>query len=395
MILTEKIKTFIKDHENDNIHTLILQSGRYPEIDIPLAIRQIEGRQIAKAKFPEWYANDNILYPAHLSLEQSSSEYTARYKAGLVCGESFTDITGGMGIDFYYIAQKFKKNTYVEQQPELAHIANQNFNELRLHNFEAKNQDGIEHLKSMLPVDLLYIDPARRRDDGKKTFRIEDCTPNIIEIEDLIGQKSRKAMIKLSPMLDISLAIKSIVNITDIHIVSHNNECKELLFIKDNVSINVNVNLHCVNINKDKTDIFTFSKEEEDHASVTYTSEPGKYLYEPNASVMKAGAYKSITRLFSIDKLHINSHLYTSDIFHPGFQGRSFIIEQICPFSRNGIKEQLTDIKQANISVRNFPLSAQELKKKLKINDGGDLYIFATTLANEKKVLLLCRKAGK
>lgn len=395
MILTEKIKEFVKDHENDNIHTLALQSDRYPEIDMPLAIRQIGGRQMAKSKLPEWYANDNILYPKHLSLEQSSSEYTARYKAGLVNGQSFADITGGMGIDFYYIAKKFSKATYVEQQPELALIAKHNFKALGLDNYEVKNEDGIEYLKSMPLVDLLYIDPARRSDAGKKIFRIEDCTPNIVEIESLIEQKSKQTMIKLSPMLDISLALKSMKNISDVHIISHNNECKELLFVKDNVNTCTATNLHCVNIRKDKVDVFTFSKEEEDQASVKYASELGKYLYEPNASIMKAGAYKSITRLFQSDKLHVSSHLYTSDTFYSGFHGRSFVIEQVCPFSKNGIKEYLANIKQANISVRNFPLSAQELKKKLKINDGGDLYIFATTLSDEKKVLLICHKAGE
>jgi len=244
-------------------------------------------------------------------------------------------------------------------------------------------------------VDLLYIDPARRDDIGKKIFRIEDCTPNILEIEALIEQKSRRTMIKLSPMLDITLASGSLRNISDIHIVSHNNECKELLFIKDNENKVGQINLHCINIKKEGTDIFTFTKEEESNISIDYTSQVGKYLYEPNTSIMKAGAYKSISKQFALHKLHISSHLYTSDILYDDFHGRTFQVEQVCPFSKNDIKQYLSGIKQANIAIRNFPLSVQELRKKLKINDGGSIYIFATTLANDKKVLVICRKPDK
>jgi hypothetical protein len=395
MILTTELKEFVKSHENDDIHTLALQAHRFPDIDFALAIQQIKGRQIAKTKIPEWYKNEDIIYPKHLSLEQSSSEYTARYKASLFSGQSFADITGGMGIDFYYIAQRFSNSTYIEQQEELASIANHNFTVLGLNKATIKNEDGVDYLKTMSTVDLLYIDPARRDDVGKKIFLIEDCTPNILEIETLIEQKSRYAMIKLSPMLDITLASGSLKNISDIHIVSHNNECKELLFIKNNEIKVEQTKLHCVNINKEGIDIFTFTKEEESNASINYTSQVGKYLYEPNASIMKAGSYKSIIKQFVLNKLHISSHLYTSDTLYDDFHGRIFQVEQVCSFNKNDIKQHLSGIKQANIATRNFPLSVQELRKKLKINDGGSTYIFATTLANDKKVLIICRKSDK
>lgn len=391
MTFSDAFKQFIEEHENDDIHDLILHAARYPDIDIPQAAQQIAGRQIAKLKMPEWYRNKDILYPGHISLEQSSSEYTARYKAGLTEGKSFADITGGMGIDFYFISKKFKQTVYVEQQAELAYIANHNFNNLGIKDYEIRNEDGIEYLKSMSPVDVLYIDPARRSNTGKKVFRIEDCTPDIIELENLLEQKSKRTMIKLSPMLDISLALKSLRNISDIHIISHRNEVKELVFIKDNINKATETRLHCVNIKKDKTDIFSFTKEEE-QACISHVSQLGKYLYEPNASIMKAGAYKSITHIFPVNKLHVNSHLYTSDTLITDFQGRSFIIENVCSFNKNEIRQCLSGIKQANISTRNFPLNPQELKKKLKINDGGNLYIFATTLADERKVLIVCKK---
>jgi len=392
MIFSDEFKGFVIDHENDDIHDLILHAGRYPHIEIPLAAQQIAGRQIAKLKIPEWYQNKDIIYPKHISLEQSSSEYTARYKARLISGESFADITGGMGIDFYFISKKFKHAVYVEQNAELADIAGRNFESLGLKNSEVYNQDGIEYLNSMSPVDLLYIDPARRTDTGRKVFRIEDCTPDILELQSLIEQKSKQTMIKLSPMLDISLALKSLRNISDIHIISYMNEVKELLFIKDNINPVTTTRLHCVNIKKEKTDIFSFTKAEEEQTLIKYASRPGRYLYEPNASIIKAGAYKIITNLFPINKLHISSHLYTSDTLITGFQGRTFLIENICYFNRKDMKQYLSAIKQANISTRNFPITSQDLKKRLKINDGGNLYIFATTLADNQKVLILCKK---
>lgn len=394
MILSHELKNFIKDHENDDIYSLALQAGKYPDIDLPSAIQQIAGRKAAKFKLPEWYKNNDIIYPKHISLEQSSSEYTARYKASLFSGKCFVDITGGMGIDFYYIALNFDNATYVEQQTELADIAKQNFESLNLKNVTVINEDGTVYLNSMPDVDLLYIDPARRDNIGKKVFRIEDCTPNIIELQDIITQKSRYTMVKFSPMLDISQALNSLDNISDIHIISHNNECKELLFIKNNKEEKDTVHLHCINIKKEETDTFSFTREDENNISIGYTSELGKYLYEPNASIMKAGAYKSITSIFPMYKLHSNSHLYTSDRLYTDFQGRIFSIEQTCSFNKNDIKKCLSTIRQANITTRNFPLSVHELKKKLKINDGGEIYLFATTLANDKKVLIICRKVS-
>lgn len=389
-MISATLNEFVKEHENDDIHVLALRAIQYPEIDMQLAIRQITGRQIAKEKIPGWYINENILYPKHLSLEQSSSEKTARYKANLVDGERMVDLTGGMGVDFSFLATRFKQAVYVEQQTELTEIATHNFKELGLANVTVKNTDALSYLQEAAPADLIYIDPARRDTTGRKTVSIEDCTPNILEFENLLDKKGKLTMIKLSPMLDISLALKSLSDISDVHIVSHNNECKELLFIKRKT--NGETRYHCVNIQKEKTDILSFTREQEEKTAIGYKPQIGKYLYEPNASITKAGAYKYLSTYYNIDKIHPNSHLYTSDSLISDFHGRSFIIENVCSLNKKDVKQHLQNIKQANITTRNFPLSVQELRKRTGLKEGGEIFIFATTLANEKKVLLICKK---
>lgn len=392
MKLTPEIKQFIEEHENDDINKLALQSKRYLDLDIPFIIKQISGRQIAKNKIPSWYNNDDILYTKHLSLEQASSEATAKYKADLHQGESMVDLTGGMGVDFSFIAHRFEKATYVEQQQELAEIAAHNMSALGLNHTVVKNEDSVEYLKNMGHVDLIYIDPARRDSVGRKTVSIEDCTPNLKDIDELLAERASTTMIKLSPMLDITSAMRDIKNIADIHVVSVNNECKELLFIKQK-SPSTKTDIHAVNIKNDNTsDHFLFSKEEEEQLNIQYTDRLGKYLYEPNSSIIKAGGYKSIADRYSLRKLHRNSHLYTSDEFLPDFHGRKFEVTTIFTLNKKDLKEYLKNISQANITVRNFPLSVEEIRKRTKLKDGGDVYIFASTLADEKKVLILCRK---
>ena len=393
MILSSDIKQFVEKHENDDVKALALQSKRYPDIDIHFAIRQIVGKQIAKNKIPTWYKNNDIIYPKHLSLEQASSEATARYKMQLCEGKSMVDLTGGMGIDFSFLATRFQKSTYVEQQQELVDIAAHNMAALELRNAIVIHRDSTSYLAEVEKVNLIYIDPARRDSAGKKAVLIEDCVPNLKDIDDALEEKADTIMIKLSPMLDISLAVKTIKHIVDIHIISVNNECKELVFVKKS-GINQSPTIHSINIlNNNQTDIFTFSKENEEQLVIEYTNEAGKYLYEPNSSIIKAGAYKSIAKRFSLKKLHISSHLYTSDTLCSDFPGRRFVIENTITLNKKDIKTYLSGISQANITTRNFPLSVQEIRKRTKLKDGGDTYIFATTLADEKKILFLCKKA--
>lgn len=390
-MISSRLIDFVNEHEHDDIHMLALHSNLYPEIDIQQAIQQIKGRKIAKDKIPSWYKNQKIVYPKHLSLEQCSSEQTACYKASLVKGNSMVDLTGGLGVDFSFLSTKFRDAVYVEKQSELTDIAINNFRELGLNNTSVVNADAIEYLEAMPAVDLIYIDPARRDSIGKKVVHIEDCTPNIIEIEHLLDTKAQQTMIKLSPILDITLALRSLSYVTDVYIISSNNECKELLFIKKKSGDELQY--HCVNIHKNGIDDFSFRKVQEEDAAVSYATEPGTYLYEPNSSILKAGSYKYIAEYNELEKLHPNSHLYTSDKLHTDFQGRKFQIEQVCTLGKKDINKYLQGIKHANIATRNFPLSVAEIRKKTKLEDGGDIYIFATTLMNEKKSLLICKKA--
>lgn len=383
--------SFVEEHENDDIHKLALQADRYPQIDIQQAIQQIQGRRIAKDKIPSWYNNKGIVYPKHLSLEQSSSEYTALYKSSLVEGTTLTDLTGGLGVDFSFLSAKFKQATYVEKQAELVKLAEHNFKALDLNNITVVNEDAVAYMDKMGKADWIYLDPARRDMSGNKTVRIEDCMPNLIEIEQLLDAKGDQVLVKLSPMLDISLVLKSLRGISDVHIVSVNNECKELLFIKNKEDNNI-LTYHCVNIRKNYTDVFSYIKEQEDATQITYASQLGKYLYEPNASLIKSGAYKTVAQRYNINKLHPNSHLYTSDQYLEDFNGRGFRIELVCSFNKKNSKDYLSGMKYANIATRNFPLSPEEIKKRLKVRDGGDTYLFATTLANDKKIIIICQK---
>jgi predicted RNA methylase len=392
--LDKNTKDFILEHESEDVRKLALQSKRYPNIDIPFAIQQIVGRQIAKNKIPNWYQHIDIIYPLHLSMEQCSSQQTAIYKT-LLCDENhdlLIDLTGGLGVDFAFMASQFKKAIYVETQPQLTQLAIHNFAILNLQHVEVIQSDAVSFLESFKEkADIILIDPARRNEVGRKTVLIEDCTPNLIELDEILNLKAKKTIIKLSPMLDITLASQSLSNITDIHIISINNECKELLLIKSNLSKEPDI--HCINLlPNNKRESFIFTKEQEDATSIIYTDTLGKYLYEPNSSIMKAGAYKSIATTFKLEKLQVNSHLYSSDSLITNFPGRVFEIKDVFTANKKEIKEHLKDISQANITTRNYPFSVAEIRKQTKLRDGGQSYIFATTLSNEKKVLILCHK---
>lgn len=390
MQLSPETLRFIKEHQQDDVRQLALQARKHPLVDMPAAIVQIAGRQIAAEKIPSWQAVEGILYPRHLSLEQCSSELTARYKATLATGESMTDLTGGFGIDCAFLATGFGQATYVERQTELCEIASHNFPLLGLNHITVCNEDGVKHLQEMAPVDCIFIDPARRNEHGGKTVAIADCEPDVAALEELLLSKAKKVIVKLSPMLDLTLALKDMKQVAEAHIVSVNNECKELLLVlKKEAPCR---NIICINITNKETQRFVFTREEEQTAECHYTDCTGRYLYEPNASILKAGAFRILSQRYGLEKLHPNSHLYTSDTLVEEFPGRAFEIVRTCTFNKKEIKETLDGIKKANISVRNFPASVAELRKRIKLSEGGDNYLFATTLSNDKKLLILGRK---
>jgi len=382
---------FLRLHANDDPSKLALQARKYTDVDMPFVIRQISGRKVAAEKVPSWADCEEILYPPHLSMEQCSSEATARYKATLVEGETFVDLTGGFGIDCAFVSGKFNRAGYVERNPELCQLAAHNFQVLGLNQIETHNADAREHLEAMDKVDCIYIDPARRDGHGGKTVAVADCEPNVAQLSPLLLQKADRVMIKLSPMLDISLALEALPDTAEVHIVSVGNECKELLFILKNEKT-TDVRVTCINLTKTGIQKFSFTKKEEQQSGCAYTQEVEKYLCEPNASLLKGGAYKIIAASFGLKKLHPNSHLYTSAERPDGFPGRVFVCESLFSLNKTELKQGLNGILKANVSIRNFPLSVADLRKRLKLSDGGDIYIFATTLADERKVLIRCQK---
>ena len=392
MQLSPETLRFIEENARADVRSLALQAKKYPKVDMAMAVVQIAGRQIAVAKVPSWYRTEGLLYPKHLSMEQCSSEATAIYKAGLVEGDTFADLTGGFGIDCSFLSRKFKQADYVERQSELCELAEHNFPLLGL-NIGVHNEDGVEYLKQMHPVDVLFLDPARRDGHGEKTVAISDCEPDVSALEDLLVEKAKKVMVKLSPMLDLSLALKALKYVREVHIVSVNNECKELLLILEKSTDSLEIVIHCEQITSTgEHQRYAFTQEQERTSDCPLAAEVGAYLYEPNASILKAGAYRSLTQAYPVKKLHASSHLYTSPYYIEDFPGRRFQVEAVSGFGKKELKTLLQGLEKANLTIRNFPSSVAELRKRLKLKEGGECYLFATTLSDESKVLIKCRK---
>ena len=390
--MNKATKDFIREHAYADVRQLALQAKKNPEVDLTYALEQIAGRQKAKMKLPSWAKIDGMVYPPHISMEQCSSELTAKYKAEIVpCGNYFVDLTGGFGVDFSFIAKTFKHAVYVERQEHLCAITSENFRLLGLDNAEVVNADGIEYLHQMDHADLVFIDPARRDDHGGRTYGIADCTPNVLEVMDELMLKTNMLLLKLSPMLDWRKAVRDLGGASEVHIVSVDNECKELLImVKHDVQP---IKVVCVNLfSNEEREVFEFDDTESTPLRQNISSKT--YLFEPNTSIMKAGCFDEIQARFPVAQLDNNSHLFVSDHEIPDFPGRRFKIEHVTSMNKRELKEALTGIDRANIAVRNFPVSVAELRKKLKLKDGGDVFIFATTVAKEGHQLFICRKIG-
>ena len=451
--MNQATQDFIRQHQDDDVRQLAFLGSKYPEVDMPFALDQIRGRKMARVKLPRWASLEGIIYPPHISMEQCSSESTALYKAelaarllGLPASSSgiemkaeneieFVDLTGGFGVDFSYIAARLVvKSMYVERQAHLCEAAKENFGRLGLKNAIVKNGDGIEVLHSFLPkkddaastddslgitydqplsllktklgLKLIFIDPARRDDAGNKVVSLKDCTPDVTVLQEEMLSKADYVIIKLSPMLDWHRAISELSHVREVHIISVNNECKELLLVLSarnmgdmeassadgEVKHAGNLRIYCVN------DAQSFVCDESDMETspvkiAPSTFEEMQYLYEPNASLMKAGCFCVLSERYGARMLSKNSHLFVSREPIAAFPGRSFRIIAISSFNKKELKRHLSGITKANIATRNFPLSVAELRKRLKLKDGGETYIFATTLSDESHVLVITEKA--
>ena len=390
--MNKETRQFIVENIEADIHQLAFQAARYPMVNMAFAICQINGMQKVKAKIPLFFNTEDVLYPVQLSLEQSSSESTAKYKHTLCEGNSLTDLTGGFGVDCCFMSEGFKHVTYVERQKELCELATHNFKVLGKNQIEVIHSETEKYLSGMSRVDWIFIDPARRSSSGKKVVLLSDCEPDVAALSNELLAKATKVMIKLSPMMDITAAIRELSTASEVHIISVDNECKEVLLIL-NQSAPQNIRIKAVNLLKnEKIQLFEFHLNEESSARVTYTQKIEKYLYEPNASLMKSGAFKTVSQYFGIHKLHYNTNLYTSSELLLHFPGRIFETIKTWGNSKAEHKELALYLPKANIATRNYPISVDELRKKLKIKEGGDTYLFACTLANEQKIIVECRK---
>ena len=450
--MNQATQDFIRQHQDDDVRQLAFLGSKYPEVDMPFALDQIRGRKMARVKLPRWASLEGIIYPPHISMEQCSSESTALYKAelaarllGLPASSSgtemkaeneieFVDLTGGFGVDFSYIAARLGvKSMYVERQAHLCEAAKENFERLGLKNAIVKNGDGIEVLHSFHPkkkdaasdddslgitydqprsllktnpgLKIIFVDPARRNDAGNKVVSLKDCTPDVTVLQEEMLSKADYVIIKLSPMLDWHRPISELSHVREVHIISVNNECKELLLVLSarnmgdmeassadgEVKHAGNLRIYCVN------DAQSFVCDELDMESSPVRIAPPVleemlYLYEPNASLMKAGCFGVLSDRYDARMLSKNSHLFVSQAPIEAFPGRSFRIIAVSSFNKKELKRHLSGITKANIATRNFPLSVAELRKRLKLKDGGETYIFATTLSDESHVLVITEK---
>lgn len=404
MIINDQTWKFIRQHANDDVRKLALQGCKDAEVDLPMALQQIAGRQTAKKKLPTWAEADSVIYPPHLNMEQCSSEQTARYKASLITskGDTYVDLTGGFGVDFYWMSQGFKHRYYIEQNAELCAIAEHNFEVLGLESTVCCC-DTATYLTEMDHVSVVFLDPARRNEHGGRTYDIRDCTPNVLELLPILLEKADTIILKLSPMFDWRKAVSDLKYVSEVHIVSVANECKELLLVLHQQRVD-SPTITCVNddsvfkvVSSKETDGFPagnqwfLSRKPMVSPQETNVIE---YLYEPNASIMKAGCFAEIEQQYPARQLSTNSHLFLSFVEIEVFPGRRFQIQSVSSMNKQELKSSLSEIKQANIAVRNFPLSVEQLRKKLRLKDGGDIYIFATTVGNNQHMLYICRKIG-
>ena len=416
MMISEATWRFVREHANDDVRRLALQGSRDKEVDMVMALQQIQGRQAARRKLPSWAEKEGIVYPSHLSMEQCSSEATARYKARVAASldehHTLIDLTGGFGVDFAFMSEAYAEAIYVEQQPQLCDVVAHNLAilypkvakfrtetaDVSGGKFHIETADGVAFLRQMPPgrASLIYLDPARRDDHGGRTYGIGDCTPNVLLLMDELLQKASHVMLKLSPMLDWRKAVSDVgrEHVEQVHIVSVANECKELLLLLS-AEGSTAPQLFCVNdgsIEQFPLDPSAPSAQDFPLTPLAPSLQSASYLYEPNASLMKAGFFGALARRYGLDSTAQNSHLYVSSQLVEHFPGRIFRIVDVTTMNRRELKAKVEPLRQANISTRNFPLSVAELRRRLKLGEGGSHYLFATTLANGEHVLIICKR---
>lgn len=388
-ILSQEVQIFIQENAEKkmDITRLVLNGSPFEGISIQELTHQIASRQKAKNKLPTWYETENIYFPPTLNLEQTSSEITAQFKSTLVSGNTLIDCTGGLGIDTYYFSKKVNQIIHCELDADLSSIVQHNCKVLKTKNIQCLHTDGIHFVSQQEKVDWIYIDPSRRHDQKGKVFFLEDCLPNVPLHIEMLFQKSNHILIKTSPLLDISSGYESLRNVKEIHCVAVKNEVKELLWVLEKGYEGI-PQMICTNLLTKEQNKFSFDWDIEQQKQAPY-SLPQQYVYEPNAAIMKSGGFNSVATQLNLSKLHLHSHLYTSETL-VDFPGRRFEIKQVLPYQKKQLK--VLGITKANITTRNFPETVAVLRKKYRIKDGGDQYLFFTTDCNQQKIVLICEK---
>ncbi len=388
-ILNTGVQVFIENYLNADILSVMLSKPRFKDISQKELVQQIESKKKAQSKLPTWFNTPGIYYPNKLHIAQTSSEITARYKATLVDGKTLADLTGGFGVDAYFFSQKIARVYHFEWDKELCQIVSYNSSILRVANMETHCSDGIEFLKSTdLRFDWIYVDPSRRDVSKNKVYKLEDCTPNISLHLDRIFSRTKHLLLKTSPLLDITAGIIELQHVHEMHVVAVNNEVKELLWILKNSPAPKDLPIKTINITNTGDEVFNFYWQKEKHALSDF-SMPLRYLYEPNAALLKSGGFKVLGATLGLNKLQEHSHLYTANT-RMEFPGRTFEILKVIPYNKKNMKAFKS--KKANITTRNFPVSVAQLRKQYKILDGGDEYLFFTTDCTGERILIQCHK---
>ncbi|MCS7037189.1 MAG: hypothetical protein RMJ33_08405 [Saprospiraceae bacterium] len=391
MILTEQEQAFVRQHIDDDLATLALTAHRYPEISVATLLPSMAALRKIRVKAPSWFRLDLDVPPA-MSVEQASSEQAARFKASLFSGRRLLDLTGGMGIDAFFWAKAFEEVVYLERGLALAQAARHNFALLGAANIRVENLDAERFLLERAETfDLIYADPSRRDDQQRRVFRFEDCSPNVLALRPLLLQRAAHVLVKAAPMLDLALAQEQMESIERIWVVSVGGEVKELLLLLGHTRANADeIPIEAAMLAAHGTVQFSFNRVEE-HTCTPRFSAPQHYLYEPDAALLKAGAFKTFAVRYGLAKLHPHAHLYTSMALVPEAPARCFVVEEVLPYDRRVVQRYLPE-RKANVAVRHFPDSAEQVRQRLGLSDGGDRYLFGTTGPDGQKILVLCRR---
>lgn len=407
MTWSPDLQRFITEHLADDTSRLLLSAHRYPGVDMPFVVEQIEARRRLRTKLPEWYAEPDLIMGGRIPAEQCSSEQTARFKRTVMMPDarSLCDMTGGMGVDFWYMSRGLDLAVYTERQPYLCETARHNFSVLSAREGgEATRivvREGLSTQHPIPDVDVIYLDPARRSSDGARVYEISDCEPDVVAWQHELLQHCRQLIVKVSPMADISRTVSRLSGVTDVYVLSVKGDCKELLVVqqpqgnsvlKDAVGSGYVV--HCLDFYPDRTIEFQFSGNSVGDAidADCLASTLGAFFYEPDVSIMKVQGFRALANAYDVQMLDADCHYFTSASLIPDFPGRIFAIDEQSPFASRQLKQLRQSIPQANIAVRNFPLSADELRRRTGIRDGGEVYLFGASLKAHGPILLRCHK---